>query len=109
MKMTYFATVMIFLLTAFRMGLFALIIFSLIRFLRSQKGRKEKTTVQKEGLAESLKEHRMDCKMTQEFVAETLGISRQTVSKWETGASEPSTENLLALAKPYRVSVDELL
>ncbi len=36
--------------------------------------------------------------MTQEFVAETLGVSRQAVSKWESGASDPSTTNLMALA-----------
>ncbi len=37
--------------------------------------------------------------MTQEFVAESLGVSRQAVSKWETGTADPSTSNLLALAK----------
>jgi len=34
--------------------------------------------------------------MTQEFVAESLGVSRQAVSKWESGASDPSTTNLMA-------------
>lgn len=47
--------------------------------------------------------------MTQEFVAEALGVSRQAVSKWETGAAEPSTSNLLALARLYGVSAEELL
>ena len=47
--------------------------------------------------------------MTQEFVAESLGVSRQAVSKWESGASDPSTSNLLALAKLYGVSAEELL
>ena len=46
---------------------------------------------------------------TQEYVAETLGVSRQAVSKWENGTSEPSTANLMALAKLYQVTVDELL
>ena len=36
---------------------------------------------------EVLKQHRLNCKMTQEFVAETLGVSRQAVSKWESGGS----------------------
>ncbi|WP_294647476.1 helix-turn-helix transcriptional regulator, partial [uncultured Faecalibacterium sp.] len=49
------------------------------------------------------------CKMTQEFVAETIGVSRQAVSKWENGTSDPSTSNLFALAKLYGVSVEELL
>lgn len=47
--------------------------------------------------------------MTQEFVAETLGVSRQAVSKWENGTSDPSTSNLFALAKLYGVSVEDLL
>lgn len=47
--------------------------------------------------------------MTQEFVAETLGISRQAVSKWENGTSDPSTSNLISLAKLYGVSSEELL
>ena len=47
--------------------------------------------------------------MTQEFVAETLGVSRQSVSKWENGSSDPNTSNLIALAKLYRVSPEELL
>lgn len=60
-------------------------------------------------LAEVLKEHRMRCKMTQEFVAQSVGVSRQAVSKWESGASEPNTSNLVALAKLYGVPADELL
>ena len=47
--------------------------------------------------------------MTQEFVAETIGVSRQAVSKWETGASDPSTSNLIALAKLFDISAEELL
>ena len=55
------------------------------------------------------KEKAVECKMTQEFVAETLGVSRQAVSKWESGASAPSTTNLMALAKVFDVSAEELL
>ena len=47
--------------------------------------------------------------MTQEFIAETLGVSRQAVSKWENGTSDPSTTNLMALAKLYGVTAEELL
>ena len=47
--------------------------------------------------------------MTQEFAAEAIGVSRQAVSKWESGASDPSTSNLLALAKLYGVPAEELL
>lgn len=45
--------------------------------------------------------------MTQEFVAESLGVSRQAVSKWESGTTDPSTSNLLALAKLFRVSPED--
>ena len=60
-------------------------------------------------LGETLKLYREKSNMTQEFVAEKLEVSRQAVSKWETDLSEPSTSNLIALAKLYDVSVDELL
>ena len=38
-----------------------------------------------------------------------MGVSRQAVSKWEQGLSDPSTSNLLALAKLFGVSAEELL
>ena len=63
----------------------------------------------RKSLGEALKGHRTQCKMTQEFVAETIGVSRQAVSKWENGTSDPSTSNLFALAKLYGISVEELL
>ena len=47
--------------------------------------------------------------MTQEFVAEALGVSRQAVSKWESGAADPSTANLIALAKLFGTTPEELL
>lgn len=47
--------------------------------------------------------------MTQEFVAETLGVSRQAVSKWESGISDPSTTNFMALAKLFGVTVEDML
>ena len=47
--------------------------------------------------------------MTQEFVAEALGVSRQAVSKWESGASDPSTANLSAHAKLFGTTPEELL
>jgi len=66
-------------------------------------------TEMKRTLGEKIKDHRVCCNMTQEYVAETVGVSRQAVSKWETGTSEPSTTNLLALAKLFNISVEELL
>lgn len=60
-------------------------------------------------LGETLRELRTERNMTQEFVAESLGVSRQAVSKWENGSSEPSTSNLVAIAKLYEVLPEELL
>ena len=70
--------------------------------------RKEKAE-RARSLGEVLKRHRTECKMTQEFVAETLGVSRQAVSKWESGVSDPSTTNLMALAKLFNMTPEELL
>lgn len=81
---------------------------ALRKYLRSAPEREESAAV-KRSLGEVLKAHRTRCQMTQEFVAESLGVSRQAVSKWENGTSDPSTVNLLALAKLYGVSADELL
>ena len=88
--------------------LFVLLVRALLKYLRSGEVRKEKAET-KRSLGEALKAHRTRCKMTQEFVAETIGVSRQAVSKWESGTSDPSTSNLLALAKLYGVSVEDLL
>ena len=60
-------------------------------------------------LGETLKELRTERNMTQDFVAESLGVSRQAVSKWENGSSEPSTSNLIAIAKLYETPPEELL
>ncbi|MBQ6719269.1 MAG: helix-turn-helix transcriptional regulator [Oscillospiraceae bacterium] len=87
---------------------FVLLIKALRKYLKSDPVRKETATVRR-SLGEALKAHRTECKMTQEFVAEHLGVSRQAVSKWETGASDPSTSNLLTLAKLYGISAVELL
>ena len=85
-------------------GLIYLLIL-LIRALRKYlRGGEARST-----LGEVLKAHRMRCQMTQEFVAEALGVSRQAVSKWETGTADPSTSNLLALAKLFGVPAEELL
>lgn len=87
---------------------FLLIIKALKKYIDSKEVREEKKFIRK-SLSEALKENRLRCKMTQEFVSETLGVSRQAVSKWENGTSDPSTSNLLALAKLYGISAEELL
>lgn len=88
--------------------LISLIIRALRKYVNSKEVREEKIVIRK-SLGELLKENRLRCKMTQEFVAETLGVSRQAVSKWENGTSDPSTSNLLALSNLYGIAADELL
>lgn len=48
-------------------------------------------------------------RLTQEQLAEKLGVSRQAVAKWESGVSQPDIDKLLALATLYSISVDALL
>lgn len=95
-------------LAAAALYLFVLIIKALKKYIGSKEVREDKKIVRK-SLAEILKENRIRCKMTQEFVSETLGVSRQAVSKWENGTSDPSTSNLLALANLYGLSAEELI
>jgi len=94
------------------MGFFAvlliLIMRALLKYLNSKTVREEKNVI-KRSLGEAIKAHRSRCKMTQEFVAEAIGVSRQAVSKWEMGTSDPSTSNLIALAKLFGISAEELL
>ena len=88
--------------------LFILIIKALKKYINSKEVREEKKETAK-SLGEALKENRIKCQMTQEFVAEALGVSRQSVSKWENGTSDPNTSNLIALAKLYNVSAEDLI
>lgn len=57
-------------------------------------------------VGERLRECRFRQGLSQEKVAELLGVSRQAATKWESGKSLPSSENLLALASLYGVSLD---
>lgn len=81
---------------------------ALRRYLRSTDGGKQAEEVRKT-LGETLRDKRIERGMTQELVAELLGVSRQAVSKWESGKTDPSTANLLALAELYEVPVGDLL
>lgn len=48
-------------------------------------------------------------KMSQEALADKIGVSRQAIQKWETGVSHPDSDNLLALSRVLHVSTDTLL
>ena len=83
-----------------------LLIKALIKYLNSDKGA---NPVIKKSLSQVIKNHREAKGYTQEFVAESLGVSRQAVSKWEKGTTEPSTSNLFALAKLFDMSIEEFM
>ena len=59
-------------------------------------------------IAEKLKQLRIKNGLSQEKLAEQLCVSRQAVSKWETGEALPDMENMIALARLYNTSLDEL-
>ena len=59
--------------------------------------------------ANRLYELRKKNNLSQEELAEKLGVSRQAVSKWERSEASPDTDNLIALAKIYNLSLDELI
>ena len=88
--------------------LLTLVFKALRKYVNSEPPRQE-SEILRLSLGEVLKDHRMRCSMTQEFVAEALGVSRQAVSKWENGTADPSTSNLLKLAKLYGISPEDLI
>ena len=54
-------------------------------------------------------EKRKEKGLTQKELAEKIGVTDKAVSKWESGECDPSTSNLIALAKLYRTTVEEIL
>lgn len=60
-------------------------------------------------LSDNIKKAREKQGFSQEYIADKLNVSRQAVSKWETGQSEPSTQNLLRLAEVLKVDANILL
>jgi len=59
--------------------------------------------------ADRLQQLRKSHGYSQEALSEKLGVSRQAVSKWERGESSPDTDNLIAIANLYSVTLDELI
>ena len=60
-------------------------------------------------LSENLKKIRKENNLSQEQLAEQLGVSRQAVSKWESGQSYPEMDKVLNICKLYNYNIDELL
>ena len=96
-------------------GILALVIYlavllikALRKYLKSGPVRQEKAEMAR-SLGEAIRYHRTRCKMTQEFVAESLGVSRQAVSKWERNEAMPEVEKLVRISRQFGVSTDYLL
>ena len=58
---------------------------------------------------ENLKKLRKSKKMSQEKLAEKIGVSRQSVSKWETGEAYPEMNNILILCKIFNCNINDLV
>ena len=86
-----------------------ILVFKALRKYVNSEPQRQESEILRRSLGEVLKDHRMRCSMTQEFVAEALGVSRQAVSKWENGTADPSTSNLLKLARLYGISPEDLI
>ena len=60
-------------------------------------------------LGETILNYRQQRGLSQEKLAEQVGVSRQAVSKWEVGDASPDTDKLIPLARALGITVDELL
>ena len=59
--------------------------------------------------AEKLKSIRKQVGISQELLAEKIGVSRQAVTKWETGAGIPDIDNMVSISNLFNISIDELI
>lgn len=110
LKLTFITTIFFWINLILLIGIGYLVVKFLISGIKYFNS-KNKTSKQIacQSLGRLLKEYRIKNNMTQEFVAQRLGVSRQAVSKWENGTSEPSSSNLIAIAKLYNVPPEEIL
>ena len=61
------------------------------------------------GFSENLKSLRKSNNLDQKDLAKTLNVSAKTISHWETGYTEPSISQLIALANYFKITIDELV
>lgn len=60
-------------------------------------------------IGENIRKYRKQADLTQDQLADRLGVSYQSVSRWENGLTYPDMELLPSIAKIFNVSIDELL
>ena len=58
---------------------------------------------------DQIKHYRKQAGLSQEKMAEKIGVSRQAITKWENGIGTPDISNLMAIANLFQISIDELL
>ena len=103
-EFVYLAAILNFLFIILKFALLVLLILALLKYVMGEKGKKENIeSIQ--SLGQRIKEYRIKNNMTQEFVAQSLHVSRQAVSKWETGQSVPSTSNIISLSSSKPSSI----
>lgn len=96
-------------LVPFALGI-VLVVFAIRWFIRQEReAKRPELKAERASLGEVIRARREACGMTQELVAQKLGVSRQAVGKWESGKSEPSTTNLMVLAELFGTDAAELL
>ena len=60
-------------------------------------------------MGDRIREHRIRAGLSQDALAELVGVSRQAVTKWESGASSPTAANLFKLAEIFGTTADLLI
>lgn len=60
-------------------------------------------------ITEALKELRAEHHLTQQELADTLGVTRQSVSNWERGKNLPDIEAIVCISETYGISLDTLI
>ena len=58
---------------------------------------------------DKLKQYRLKEGLSQEQLAEKIGVSRQAITKWETKRGLPDVENMIILAELFKLTLDELV
>ena len=60
-------------------------------------------------LGQRIKEEREKRQWTQDYLAETLNVSRQTISKWEVGSTYPDIDRLVQISNLFGITLDSLI
>ena len=82
---------------------------NLIYFYNGSINLMEVSVMSEKRLGENIVRYRNEKGLSQEKIAEYIGVSRQAVTKWESNISRPSSDNLFKLAEILEISVDDLL